>query len=124
MTKQFSAEDFAHLRQLVSFMGAETADEQDTWKGRALVTVAMLHDTFPQLDDNTLAGFCAAITYLLGEISFAKVAEAGRMLNVIYMSYSLATAHLLGMYDAGDASKVKAPDPEQGRQEEYWGQYL
>lgn len=63
------------------------------------------------------------LPYLVGEISFARVADAGRMCNVLYMSYSLATAHLLGVYDAGDVASAAAPTmtPEPPEQT---GQYL
>ncbi len=123
MKKDFNAEDFAHLRQLIGFIKEESPGEQHTWNDRALVTIAMLRETFPKLDDNTLAGFCGAITYLISEVSFAKVADVGRMMNVIYMSYSLATAHLLGVYDAGDVSSVKVPERESEKPQQT-GQYL
>jgi len=121
MKKEFSAEELTSLRLLIEHMNAESPDEQDSWKRRALITVAMLRETFPAIGDDMLAGFCGAITYLIGEISAARVADVGRMINVVFMSYTLATAHLLGVYDAGDVSKVTMPEPES---EEYFGQYL
>lgn len=117
------SDDTNHLRSMVDFLGAGTEDDRGMWNDRALVTIRMLRDTFPKLDDETLAGFCGAITYLVGELSFAKVADAGRMCNVLYMSYSLAAAHLLGVYDAGDSSATPPPVPEPARPEQT-GQYL
>lgn len=85
-------------------LGDEARNE---YESKASVAYSVIEQNFPGLDDDVLAAISYAIGYVAAEIAILPVQDAGEALVSIYLSYHLAAARFLKLYDAKDAPSVK-----------------
>ena len=87
--------DIKILREISGAIDKESADSVARWAERAERVVAMLHKELPDLSDDVLAFIAQMVSSAAASVAGATVTDAGRSLDLIFTSYSLAAARLL-----------------------------
>jgi hypothetical protein len=113
--------DVKILRQISNAVAGESGAISARWSERAERVIAMLREELPELSDEILAFIAQIVSSAAASVANTSVTDAGRSLDLIFTSYSLAAAKLLKI---DTAPVTAAPDETKPSKPENIGFYL
>jgi hypothetical protein len=112
--KDKEAQSLELLRQTAEHLTGDLDEKSKAALDHAVkVTITAMHDTFPELGDSALSKISSSIAYIVASLAQMPIRECSSSLVELFMSYSVCSAALAGVYEPDVVSEhTETPKPE------------
>lgn len=104
---KFDEKELESLKRVAKRIEHADPESKQEWEMRAAISVAIMRQNFPGLEDEVLAAISSVVAFVAGELGEMSVTEAGDAIAAVYMSYALAAAQLLKLYTPDSEHEIK-----------------
>jgi hypothetical protein len=102
------------LRETAAHLTGDMEEKEKAALDRAVtITIKAMHETFPELNDDALSKISSSIAYIVASLAQMPIRECSASLVELFMSYSICSAALAGVYEPGTTPEhTETPQPD------------